>query len=120
MIVRIDKPDSKLIENLELYSHGALSANDIKELLDKKCAMIVEINSHLITGITWNDESASFFGFHGEMESSDLDDLSLFADNLCAEIGIKKIQFLSPRKAWCKLLTPLMYKPILYVYEKEI
>ena len=76
MIVKIDKPDTKLIENLELYSHGALSASDIKELLSKNCAMVIEVNGHLITGITWNDEAASFFGFHGEIKSPDLDDLS--------------------------------------------
>ena len=118
-MIELIAPDAALREKLSKYSHGAITAEDIVSLLRDKTAEVVQVNGRLVTGLAWGNDVVSFFGFHGELHKEDLFELDEYAKDVAIREGIKAMQFLSPRNAWHKLLAPMGYKAVLYVYEKE-
>lgn len=113
-------PDSSLLDSLVNYSHGAVTHADIRAMLEGGVGTVVRINGRLICGICWNVDAVSFFGFHGVLEMQDIHELVAYASTIGKREHISKIQFLSPRRAWMRLLEALAFQPVMYVYEKEI
>lgn len=115
----LDKP---LFDNIIRYSHGMISDEEFAHMYESSLCKVISINDRLFCGIMWNDSMLGFFGFHSTdgMHEEDLALLDEYSMALAKQMSISKIQFMTPRFAWRKILKPMGYVDTIHIFEKEL
>lgn len=119
MIKHIEEPSDELLDKLVDASHGYITKDYILDMLEDNAAEIVKADQ-IITGILKSEDALSFFGFHGKLSDKALNDLNEYTTRLASITGRSRIEFITPHRAWERLLKDFGYKTTLIVYSKEL
>lgn len=124
MIEKVEEITADVISRLVQASHGAIDERALLQQVHGGNASIFRKPGAYTFGILFDRENhiASTFGFHGTGPFSDatVRELDELVVKVARENNCSKVQVVTPRYAWKRLLQSHGWEPILIALEKEL